>query len=39
MHHNKKKEYLKANIEKLETNCMIKNIMDLYRGISDFRKG
>ena len=26
---NKKKEYLKAKIEKLETNSKIKNIMDL----------
>ena len=36
---NKMKEYLKAKIKKLETNCMIKNIRDLYRGISDFKKG
>ena len=36
---NKKKKYLKAKIEELETNGMIKNIRDLYRGISDFKKG
>jgi hypothetical protein len=33
---NKKKAYLKAKIEELETNSKIKNIRDLYRGISDF---
>jgi hypothetical protein len=32
-------EYLKAKLEELETNSMIKNIRDLYRGISDFKKG
>jgi hypothetical protein len=36
---NKKKAYLKAKIEDLETNSKIKNISDLYRGISDFKKG
>ena len=36
---NKKKAYLKAKIEELETNSKIKNIRDLYRGISDFNKG
>ena len=36
---NKKKAYLKAKIEDLETNSKIKNIGDLYRGISDFKKG
>jgi len=36
---NKKKEYLKAKIEELETNSKIKNIRDFYRGINDFRKG
>jgi len=35
---NKKKEYLKAKIDELETNSKIKNIRDLYRGISDFKK-
>ena len=35
----KKKAYLKAKIEELETNSNIKNIRDLYRGISDFKKG
>ena len=36
---NKKKAYLKAKIEELETNSKIKNIRDLYRGISDLKKG
>jgi len=35
----KKKEYLKAKIEELETNSKIKNIRDLCRGINDFKKG
>ena len=36
---NKKKEYLKAKIEGLETNSKIKNTRDLYRGNNDFKKG
>ena len=36
---NKKKAYLKAKIEDLETNSKIKNIRDLYRGINDFKTG
>jgi hypothetical protein len=36
---NKEKEYLKVTINELETNCKISNIRDLYRGISDFKKG
>ena len=36
---NKKKAYLKAKIEKIETNSEIKNIRDLYKNINDFRKG
>jgi hypothetical protein len=36
---NKKKAYLKAKIEELETNSKIKNASDLFRGISDFMKG
>ena len=36
---NKKKAYLKAKIEELETNSQINNIRDLYRGINDFKKG
>jgi len=36
---NKKKTYLRAKIEELETNSKIQNIRDLYRGISDFKKG
>jgi len=35
---NKKKAYVRAKIEELETN-KIQNIRDLYRGISDFNKG
>ena len=35
----KKKEYLKAKIDELETNSKMKNIAHLYRGISDFKKG
>ena len=35
----KVKEYLKAKIEELENNSKIQNIRDLYRGISDFKKG
>jgi len=35
----KKKAYLKAKIEELETNSKINNIRDLYRGINDFKKG
>jgi hypothetical protein len=36
---NKKNDYLKAKIEELETKSKIKKIRDLYRGISDFKKG
>jgi len=36
---NKKKQYMKAKIDELETNSKIKNIRDLYRGINDFKKG
>ena len=36
---NKKKAYLRAKIEELETNSSIQNIRDLYRGINDFKKG
>ena len=32
---NKKKLYLRAKIEELETNSKIKNFRDLYRGIND----
>ena len=35
----KKKGYPKAKFEDLETNSKIKNIRDLCRGISDFKKG
>jgi len=35
----KKKAYLKAILEELETNSKIKNIRDLYRGINDFKNG
>jgi len=36
---NKKKAYLRAKIEELETNSKIQNMRDLYRGISDLRRG
>ena len=36
---NKKKTYLRAKIEDLETNRKINNIRDLYRGINDMKKG
>ena len=36
---NKKNAYLKAKIDELETTSKIKNIRDLYRSISDFKKG
>jgi hypothetical protein len=36
---NKKKAYLRAKIEELETNSKIQNIRDLYRVISDLKKG
>ena len=35
----KKKAYLGAKIEELETNSKIQNIRDLYRSINDFKKG
>jgi len=36
---NKKEEYMKAKIDELETNINITNIRDLYRDITDFKKG
>jgi len=36
---NKNKAYLKAKIDGLETNTKTKNIRDLCRGISVFKKG
>ena len=36
---NKKKAYLKAKIEELETNSKVNNVRDLYRGINDFKDG
>jgi len=35
----KKKAYLRAKVEELETNSKIQNIRDLYGGINDFKKG
>jgi hypothetical protein len=35
---NKKKAYLKAKIDEIETYSKIKNIRDLYRSTSDFKK-
>jgi hypothetical protein len=39
--HNKKKKkaYMKAKIEELETNSKLKNVRDLFRGINHFKKG
>ena len=31
--------FLKVKIEELETDIKINNVMDLYRGINDFKKG
>ena len=36
---NKKKAYMRAKIEELETNSKMKNIRNLYRGINDFKNG
>jgi hypothetical protein len=36
---NKKREYLKDNINELESNNKNKNIRDLYRGVYEFKKG
>jgi hypothetical protein len=36
---NKKREYLKDRINKLESNSKNKNIRNLYRGINEFKKG
>ena len=36
---NKKKAYLIAKIEEIETNSKIQYIRDFYRGINDFKKG
>jgi len=33
-----KKGYLKTEIEKLETNSNLKNVKDLYGGLSDMRR-
>jgi len=35
---NKKKEYLRAKIEELETKSKVQNIRDLYRGITDLKE-
>jgi hypothetical protein len=34
-----KKEYLKAKMDELEIHSKTKNVRDLYRVISDFKKG
>ena len=36
---NNKKDYLKYKIDEIETNSNIKNIRNLFRGISAFKKG
>jgi len=38
-HFRKKKAYLKAKIEELETNSKVNNVRDMYRGNNDFKKG
>jgi hypothetical protein len=35
----KKREYLKDKINEIELNSTNKNINDLYRGITEFKKG
>jgi hypothetical protein len=36
---NKKREYLKGKIIEIELNSKNKNIRDLYRGTTEFKKG
>jgi hypothetical protein len=36
---NKKREYLKGKFANIELNSKNKNIRDLYRGITEFKKG
>jgi hypothetical protein len=36
---NKKMEYLKDKINEIELNSKNKNIRDLYRGVTEFKKG
>jgi hypothetical protein len=36
---NKKREYLKGKITDIELNSKNKNIRDLHRGITEFKKG
>ena len=36
---NKKRKYMKATTDELETNSKIENIRDWYSGISYFKKG
>jgi hypothetical protein len=36
---NKENEHLNARIDETENNSTTRNISDLYRGISDFKKG
>jgi hypothetical protein len=36
---NNKREYLKDKITEIELNSKNKNIRDLYRGITEFKKG
>jgi hypothetical protein len=36
---NKRKAYLKAKIEEMETNSKINNVRDVYMAINDFKKG
>jgi hypothetical protein len=35
----RKRGYLEDKMQKLETNSIKKNIRDLYRGVTEFKKG
>ena len=39
VHLEKKRDYLKRKLSKIDTNSKNKNIGDLYKGIKDFKKG
>jgi hypothetical protein len=39
LYRNKKREYLKDKMNEIELNSKNKNIRDLYRGITEFKKG
>ena len=39
MFRKKKRDYMKAKVNKLEENCKNKNIQEMYKGINEFKKG